>query len=192
MLALAGCATASAVDTRDRGADARRMPANASPPRCGPTPLPAVPLCDLDDKRAAPRRGRGRQGRAGELLGDVVRRVRWRRSTRSTGSTTRVQGSGGVVIGVAVGEPREKAAAFAREHSLRYAQLVDEDLELADALGQKRLPATLVLDRAGRVVLSGGALDERALSAFRAALRHQAGTARVVLAPPSRGDPGQL
>jgi peroxiredoxin len=82
----------------------------------------------------------------------------------------RVRGSGGAVIGVAVGEPREKAAAFARQHGLRYAQLVDEKLELADALGQKRLPATLVLDRQGRVVFTGGALDEKALAAFRGAM----------------------
>jgi peroxiredoxin len=82
----------------------------------------------------------------------------------------RAQATGGVVIGVAVGEPREKAAAFARERGLRYPQLVDEKLQLADALGQKRLPATIVLDRQGRVVFVGGALDEAALAAFRAAL----------------------
>jgi peroxiredoxin len=82
----------------------------------------------------------------------------------------RVRVSGGTVIGVAVGEPREKAAEFARQRGLRYAQLVDEKLELADALGQKRLPATLVLDRQGRVVFTGGALDEKALAAFRGAM----------------------
>ncbi|MFT3775228.1 MAG: TlpA disulfide reductase family protein [Minicystis sp.] len=82
----------------------------------------------------------------------------------------RVQGNGGAVIGVAVGEPREKAAAFARAHGLRYPQLADEKLELADALGQKRLPATIVLDRQGRVVFVGGTLDEKALAAFRGAM----------------------
>lgn len=79
----------------------------------------------------------------------------------------RARPHGGVVIGVAVGEPREKAALFVKDHGLTYPQLVDEKLTLADALGQRRLPATLVLDRRGRVVFSGGALDERALSAFR-------------------------
>jgi peroxiredoxin len=78
--------------------------------------------------------------------------------------------SGGVVIGVAVGEPREKAADFARRRGLTYTQLVDENLELADALRQKRLPATLVLDRQGRVIFTGGALDEKALAAFRGAM----------------------
>jgi peroxiredoxin len=82
----------------------------------------------------------------------------------------RARASGGMVIGVAVGEPREKAAEFARQHGLKYTQLVDEKLALADALGQKRLPATLVLDRQGRVVFVGAALDEKALAAFRGAM----------------------
>ena len=83
----------------------------------------------------------------------------------------RARAGGGIVIGVAVGEARAKAADFARQHGLRYTQLVDEKLELADALGQKRLPATLVLDRQGRVVFTGAALDEKALAAFRGALQ---------------------
>jgi peroxiredoxin len=83
----------------------------------------------------------------------------------------RARQGGGVVIGVAVGEPRDKAADFAQRRGLRYVQLVDEKLELADALRQKRLPATLVLDRQGKVIFTGGALDERALAAFREALR---------------------
>jgi peroxiredoxin len=82
----------------------------------------------------------------------------------------RARKSGGMVIGVAVGEQRANVADFARRRGLTYVQLVDEELKLADALGQRRLPATIVVDRAGRVVFSGGALDERALAAFRAAL----------------------
>lgn len=82
----------------------------------------------------------------------------------------RARAGGGVVIGVAVGEAREKAGDFARLHGLRYLQLADEQMALADALGQKRLPATIVLDRRGRVVFTGAALDERALAAFRGAL----------------------
>ena len=41
---------------------------------------------------------------------------------------------------------------------------------LADALGQRRVPATLVVDRSGRVVYRGEALDEGSLAAFRKAL----------------------
>jgi thiol-disulfide isomerase/thioredoxin len=75
-----------------------------------------------------------------------------------------------IVVGVAVGEKREAVAAFATQRGLGYAQLVDEDFRLADALGQRRVPATLVVDRAGRIVFRGGALDAAGLAAFRATL----------------------
>ncbi len=78
--------------------------------------------------------------------------------------------SDGVVIGVAEGEERDKVAAFTRRRGLRYAQLVDETFALSDALGQRRLPATLVLDRQGRIVFRGDALDERSLEALRIAM----------------------
>ena len=75
-----------------------------------------------------------------------------------------------LVVAVAVGEPRGTVDAFVQSHRLRYTQLVDEDFRLADALGQRDVPATLVLDRAGRIVYRGEALDRRALGAFRRAL----------------------
>jgi peroxiredoxin len=75
-----------------------------------------------------------------------------------------------VVVGVAVGERRETVAAFARKRGLLYARLVDEDFRLADALGEARVPATLVVDHDGRIVFRGGALDSAALTAFRRAL----------------------
>jgi peroxiredoxin len=75
-----------------------------------------------------------------------------------------------VVLGVAVGEERDKVAAFARRRGLSYAQLVDEHYLLADALGQRRLPATLVLDRSGRIVFRGDALDARSLDALQRAM----------------------
>jgi peroxiredoxin len=78
--------------------------------------------------------------------------------------------SDALVVGVAVGEAPETVAAFARERGLRYAQLVDPDYQLADALGQRSVPATLVVDRAGRIVYRGGALDAAGLAAFRNAL----------------------
>jgi len=74
-----------------------------------------------------------------------------------------------VVVGIAVGEDASKVAAFVRAHGLRYAQLVDEDFALADALGARRVPTTLVLDHTGRVVFRGSALDARALAALTAA-----------------------
>jgi cytochrome c biogenesis protein CcmG, thiol:disulfide interchange protein DsbE len=76
-----------------------------------------------------------------------------------------------VVVGVAVGEDRETVAAFARRRGLTYAQWVDEAFRLADALGEPRVPATLVVDRGGQIVFRGGALDPAGLAAFRSALR---------------------
>jgi thiol-disulfide isomerase/thioredoxin len=75
-----------------------------------------------------------------------------------------------VVIGIDIGEEREKVAAFAQRRGLRYVQLVDEGFAFADALGQRRLPATLVIDRRGEVVFRGEALDARGLDAMRRAL----------------------
>jgi peroxiredoxin len=75
-----------------------------------------------------------------------------------------------VVLGVAVGEPRETVAAFARQRGLTYALLVDEDFRFADALGERRVPTTLVVDPTGRVVYRGDALDAEGLAAFRKAL----------------------
>ena len=83
--------------------------------------------------------------------------------------------AGATVIAVAVGEPRAKVADFVRSRGLPYLQLVDEQFRLADALGQSRVPATLVLDRDGRIVYRGGAFDEAAL----AALRHTIETAQA-------------
>ena len=79
-------------------------------------------------------------------------------------------GADAVVIGVAVGEEREKVADFTRRRGLRYVQLVDQDFAFADALGQRRVPATLVVDRQGRIVFRGEALDAASLDALRRAV----------------------
>jgi peroxiredoxin len=79
-------------------------------------------------------------------------------------------GRDAVVIGVAVGEEPAHVAAFARARGLRYEQLVDPRFAFADALGQRRLPATFVVDRRGRIVYRGDALDAQALGALRRAI----------------------
>jgi thiol-disulfide isomerase/thioredoxin len=79
-------------------------------------------------------------------------------------------GRDAVVIAVDVGEERGKVAEFARRWGLRYAQLVDRDFAFADALGQRRVPATLVVDRRGRIVYRGDALDAKSLDALRDAV----------------------
>lgn len=75
-----------------------------------------------------------------------------------------------LVVGVAVGETPATVAAFARDRQLGYLQLVDEDFRLADALGQRRVPATIVVDRSGRIVYWGEAMDPASLAAFRGAM----------------------
>jgi thiol-disulfide isomerase/thioredoxin len=75
--------------------------------------------------------------------------------------------SDALVVGVAVGEEPATVAAFARAWHMAFLQLVDEDFLLVDALGQRRVPATLVVDRAGQIVYRGDALDAAGLAAFR-------------------------
>jgi len=75
-----------------------------------------------------------------------------------------------VVVGVAVGERRETVDAFVRSRGVRYPQFLDEDFRLADALGQRDIPATLIVDRSGKIVYRGDALDEAGLDAFRKTL----------------------
>ena len=81
-----------------------------------------------------------------------------------------VAACGGAVVGVAVGEKPETIAAYTRARALTYPQLIDEPFTLADALGQRRIPATIVFDRRGRVVFTGEALDARATAALGRAL----------------------
>jgi peroxiredoxin len=81
-----------------------------------------------------------------------------------------VAACGGAVVGVAVGERPETIAAYTRARALTYPQLIDEPFTLADALGQRRIPATVVFDRRGRVVFTGEALDPGATAALVRAL----------------------
>jgi len=89
------------------------------------------------------------------------------------GELDRLQGRVGkdaLVIGVAVGEPFARVADYLRPRHLAYAQLVDEEFKLSDALGTKRVPTTLVVDRQGALRYAGGALDPAALAALRQAI----------------------
>ncbi len=92
--------------------------------------------------------------------------------------SARAEARGAAVVAVAVGEPHDAVAKFVAWRGLKYPQLVDEEFHFADALGQRRVPATLVIDRAGRVTYVGGALDEPALAALRSALDAQVAAVR--------------
>lgn len=87
------------------------------------------------------------------------------------------QACGGLVVAVGVGETPQSVATFARERGLSFRQLADERFELADALGQRRIPTTVVLDRTARVVFTGEALDARAEAALGASLNGEPGQA---------------
>jgi thiol-disulfide isomerase/thioredoxin len=76
-----------------------------------------------------------------------------------------------VVVGVAIGETRDTVRQFTRTRNLDYAQLVDPEFRLADTLGERQVPATLVVDRAGRIVFRGKSLSVDSLEAFRRAAR---------------------
>ncbi len=78
-----------------------------------------------------------------------------------------------LVVGVAIGESVANVEAFRKHHDMGYVQLVDPEFSLADALGQRDVPATLVIDRGGRIVYRGNVLDGAGLAAFREALRSE-------------------
>jgi thiol-disulfide isomerase/thioredoxin len=84
---------------------------------------------------------------------------------------------GAAVFGVAVGETPAAVAAFVRGRQLSYPQFTDEQFHLADALGQRRVPATVVLDADQKVVYAGSALDGRATDALATALADASGGA---------------
>jgi thiol-disulfide isomerase/thioredoxin len=92
-----------------------------------------------------------------------------------------VEVCGGVVIAVAVGETPEVVTTFARERHLSFEQLADEHFRLADALGQRRIPTMVVLDRGARVVFTGEVLDTRASDALESAIASLPGAARCAL-----------
>ena len=82
----------------------------------------------------------------------------------------RAQTAGAYVLAVSEGEAPATVAAFVRARGLAYPQLVDERFVIADAIGARRIPATLVVDRKGRIVYRGAALDRAALLALDAAI----------------------
>lgn len=75
------------------------------------------------------------------------------------------------VLGVAVGETPDAVAAFVAAHHLTVPQFADEHYALADALGQTRVPTTVVFDRGQRVTFVGQRVDSRATEALSAAAR---------------------
>jgi len=75
-----------------------------------------------------------------------------------------------LVVGVAVGEGPATVSAFARERQVTFPELADERFALSDALGQRRIPTTLVLDANQHIVFTGEALDQPAITALTSLL----------------------
>jgi peroxiredoxin len=127
--------------------------------------LPAVPVLSLDHRsESLPALTRGRPA-------VVALWATWCTTcARELSELDRLQarvGASALVVGVAVGEPTDHVAAYLQSHRLTYAQLVDEEFKLSEALGARRVPATWVVDRNGAVRYAGGSLDARALDALR-------------------------
>jgi peroxiredoxin len=80
------------------------------------------------------------------------------------------QACGGAVVGVAVGETPDGIAAFVQRKGLTFPQFTDENFTLADAIGQRRIPTTMVFDGAQRLVFTGEALDARSTAALKGLL----------------------
>jgi peroxiredoxin len=84
--------------------------------------------------------------------------------------SARAPSEGAVVLSISVGEPVAKVADYVRREKLDWPQYCDEQYRLSDALGESRVPTTLVISRAGRIVYRGGKIDEPALAALNAAI----------------------
>jgi thiol-disulfide isomerase/thioredoxin len=84
--------------------------------------------------------------------------------------SARVNPNQAVVVGVAVGEARQQVLDFLQLHPANYAQFVDESFKFADAIQRNRVPTTIVVQRSGRIVFEGGAVDAHSLQAFRDAM----------------------
>lgn len=68
---------------------------------------------------------------------------------------------GAQVLAINLGEPRKKVQRYARDHGLNFIILLDTRGKAAQAFGVVGLPATVVIDREGRVAgqIDMGSLD---------------------------------
>jgi cytochrome c biogenesis protein CcmG, thiol:disulfide interchange protein DsbE len=68
---------------------------------------------------------------------------------------------GAQVLAINLGEPRKKVERYARDHGLNFIILLDTRGKAAQAFGVVGLPATVVIDREGRVAgqIDMGSLD---------------------------------
>lgn len=74
------------------------------------------------------------------------------------------------VIGLNVGEGASVVNAYLAENRVSYPIYLDPDFRLADALGEKRLPTILLVDRHGRIVQRSSTLDAQTLARVKSQL----------------------
>jgi len=74
------------------------------------------------------------------------------------------------VIGLNVGESPSVVSAYLGEKRISYPVYLDPDFRLADALGEKRLPTILVVERDGRIVHRSPSLNAETLALIKSKL----------------------
>jgi thiol-disulfide isomerase/thioredoxin len=75
-----------------------------------------------------------------------------------------------VVIGVNVGEEAPVVSEYASRHAIGYPVYLDPEFRFADALGERNLPAILVVAASGEIAYRSQALDAEALRRIRGLL----------------------
>ncbi len=75
------------------------------------------------------------------------------------------------VVGINVGEHRDRVHEFVREARISYPMYLDPDFRNADRLGARVLPTLLIFDHRGREVHRTTELDKRALLVIKNLLR---------------------
>jgi len=77
------------------------------------------------------------------------------------------------VVGLDVGEAPSVVSAYLSENRISYPIYLDPDFRMADALGEKRLPMILIVDRSGRIVHRSPTLDAAVLASIKSELVSQ-------------------
>ena len=141
---------------------------------CGTTPPPAgeAPAASAKDRELPDVQLVSLDGGATQGVRDVVKGkvtvidlwASWCTACREVTKNVELlhrskEGAGLLVIGVDVGEERDKVEAFLEGRKPAYPIYLDPKLTLPDSLGQSELPAIIVVDREGTIRLVRNKVD---------------------------------